>query len=83
MRLAGQNIRGLIMDQERRLLGDATNAVQFLQANADGSRQGNLFLSSTPGATSYDGYNSAGNTSLNQFAVFGAGPVGAWSVAGP
>jgi len=83
--LSAQNFRGVMLDQERRLLSDSTNAVQFLQAGKDGSRQGNLFLSSMPGASSYDGiYNDADAISnLAQTAVWASGPIGAFTVAGP
>lgn len=81
MILGGQNYRGAMLDQNRRVLGDATNAVQFLQSSRDGSRQGNLFLSTVPGASSYDGYNTSGT--LNNPAVFGSGPLTRFSVAGP
>lgn len=85
---APQNFRAMMLDQERRLLSDSTNAVQFLQGDKDGSRQGNLFLTSAPGTTSYNGYNSSANntgtSSLTSLAVYGANPVNSrFMVAGP
>jgi len=77
-----ENYRGMMLDQGRRVLGDATNAIQFLQAGADGSRQGNLFLSSMPGVTSFNGYNG-GSSTLSSYAVYGSSPVNRFAVAGP
>lgn len=65
------NIRSAIQKQINVTSDDNVGAVQFLNLSADGSRQGNRFLSGAPGYTQY----SSG-------ATFGVGPVDGGTIAG-
>jgi hypothetical protein len=67
-----------MMYQSGKALYENTNSVQFLQISGDGSRQGNYFLSSAPGAAKYNGYTDS-NTETG---TFGSGPVNSFMVAG-